>query len=95
MGAHERGTPMLASSGYLAVVAEDVCIGCATCEDYCQFGALAIGPDVHMVVDTKLCMGCGVCVSKCPEGAIALEAAPEKGIPLEIANLMAAAAGQD
>ncbi|MGD2027618.1 MAG: 4Fe-4S binding protein [Anaerolineales bacterium] len=95
MGAHQRGTPMLASSGYLAVVAEEVCIGCATCEDYCQFGALAIGPDVHMVVDSERCMGCGVCVSKCPEGAIALEAAPEKGIPLEIANLMAAAAGQD
>lgn len=95
MGAHQRGTPMLASSGYLAVVAGDECIGCATCEEFCQFGALAIGFDEHMVVDTALCMGCGVCVSKCPEDAIQLEAAPEKGIPLEISKLMTAAAAQD
>ncbi|MEJ2757055.1 MAG: 4Fe-4S binding protein, partial [Anaerolineales bacterium] len=92
MGAHKRGTPMLASSGYLAVIDEEICIGCATCEEYCQFGALSIGNEEFMVVDTELCMGCGVCESKCSEEAIRLEAAPEKGIPLEIESLMAAAA---
>ncbi len=92
MGAHKRGTPMLATSGYLAVVDADECIGCASCEDYCQFGALSIGDEEFMVVDTELCMGCGVCESKCPQEAIRLEAAPEKGIPLEIEKLMEAAA---
>jgi len=59
IGAHKRGTPMLASSGYLAVIDEQVCIGCATCQEYCQFGALAIGVEETMQVDPELCMGCG------------------------------------
>jgi len=92
IGAHKRGTPMLASSGYLAVVEEDVCIGCATCEEYCQFGALSIGVAEAMQVDPELCMGCGVCESKCQEQAIRIELAPHKGIPLEIEKLMAEAA---
>lgn len=83
---------MLASSGYLAVVEEDVCIGCATCEEYCQFGALSIGVAEAMQVDPELCMGCGVCESKCQEQAIRIELAPHKGIPLEIEKLMAEAA---
>lgn len=91
MGAHRRGTPMLASSGFLAQVQEDMCIGCQTCVDYCQFGALSIGSDGVMHVDHALCMGCGVCESKCPESGIALIAAPEKGVPLEIEKLMQAA----
>ena len=92
ISAHKRGTPMLASSGYLAVVDEDLCIGCATCEDYCQFGALSIGIAEAMQVDAEACMGCGVCESKCSEEAIRIELAPHKGIPLEIEKLMAQAA---
>lgn len=94
MNAHRRGTPMLASSGYIAQVLEEMCIGCQTCEDYCQFGALSIGSNGVMDVDHALCMGCGVCESKCPEGGIALVAAPEKGVPLEIDKLMQAASAR-
>jgi Pyruvate/2-oxoacid:ferredoxin oxidoreductase delta subunit len=89
--AHQRGTPMLASSGYLAVVDEEECIGCATCAEYCQFGALAIGPQETTQVDPNLCMGCGICESKCLQNAISLQLAPHKGIPLEIANLFSMA----
>ena len=89
--AHHRGTPMLASSGYLAVIDGQNCIGCATCEDFCQFGALAIGPEETMQVDSDLCMGCGICESKCQQEAIRIELAPQKGVPLEIEKLMAAA----
>ncbi len=92
IGAHQRGNPMLASSGYLAVIDDELCIGCASCEDYCQFGALAIGPDEAMQVDTDLCMGCAICESKCDQEAIYIELAPQKGIPLEIEKLMTAAA---
>ena len=95
MNAHRRGTPMLASSGYIAQVQEEMCIGCQTCVDYCQFGALSIGSDGVMEVDHALCMGCGVCESKCPEGGIALVAAPEKGVPLEIDKLMQAASARN
>jgi len=94
IGAHQRGTPMLASSGYLAVIDPDLCIGCVTCEDFCQFGALAIGPHESMEVNPDLCMGCGICESKCRQDAIQIELAPHKGIPLEIEKLMTASVKQ-
>ena len=92
IGAHQHGTPMLASSGYLAEVDEDMCIGCAECQTACQFGALSIGAEEFTVVDTEKCMGCGVCLGHCPVEAIQLTLAPSKGIPLEIETLMTQAA---
>lgn len=85
--AHEHGTPMLASSGYVAVVDNDLCIGCGNCNDYCQFYALSLMEGVNKV-SYELCMGCGICVSKCDIQAITLEIDPIKGIPLEINHLM-------
>ena len=87
MNAHRTGTPMLASSGYIARVDEDTCISCDTCADYCQFGALEMG-DMFMKVNYEECMGCGVCVDKCDQGAITLEREASKGVPLEICALM-------
>jgi Pyruvate/2-oxoacid:ferredoxin oxidoreductase delta subunit len=90
MQAQRNGTPMLVSSGYVSRVDESLCIGCATCETYCQFGALSV-TDSIAIVDEALCMGCGVCASKCDQGALSLERAAEKGEPLEIFELMAKA----
>jgi len=87
MHAHHNGTPMLASSGFVARVSEDLCISCDTCAGYCQFGALEMG-DTTMGVNYEKCMGCGVCVDKCDQGAIVLERDETKGIPLEICALM-------
>lgn len=81
---------MLASSGYISQVDEELCIACDTCAEFCQFGALEVG-DLHMNVDYEKCMGCGVCVDKCEQGAIALVRDQAKGIPLEICALMDAA----
>jgi ferredoxin len=91
--AHQNGTPMLASSGYLAGIDEDMCTACETCAASCQFGALAIG-NLLMEVDPAKCMGCGVCVDKCPQEAIALYRDEGKGEPLEIFALMEKAAAQ-
>ena len=91
MQAHRNGTPMLASSGYLAQVDEALCIQCGECEATCQFGALAMGENA-MQVDSGKCMGCGVCVSHCAQDAIRLELAPEKGMPLELEKLIEEAA---
>lgn len=90
--AHQTGTPMLASSGYVAEVDQDTCIACGVCAESCQFGALELG-DLAMTVDFEKCMGCGVCVEKCPEVAISLKRETSKGEPLEIHALMAKAAG--
>jgi len=87
MQAHQHGTPMLASSGYLCQVDEAQCISCGECQSYCQFGALSQG-DLSCTVDREACMGCGVCVSKCSQGALSLVLEPSKGIPLEISELM-------
>jgi Pyruvate/2-oxoacid:ferredoxin oxidoreductase delta subunit len=95
MEAHQNGTPMLASSGYLAVVDDDACTGCELCAEACQFGALALNGDGTMVVDEAACMGCGVCVSRCTNEAIALRREPAKGEPLEIQRLIAEAALTD
>lgn len=78
---------MLASSGYVSQIDEDLCIACADCADYCQFGALELG-DMSMQVNYEKCMGCGVCVDKCSQDAIALVRDEAKGMPLEICALM-------
>jgi ferredoxin len=91
MEAQRHGTPMLASSGYVAQVDIDLCTACGSCADACQFAAVSVDGD-HAVVDLAACMGCGVCVSKCPTEAISLRREPAKGEPLEIQKLIAEAA---
>ncbi|HSM24660.1 MAG TPA: 4Fe-4S binding protein, partial [Anaerolineaceae bacterium] len=88
MSAHRNHIPMLASSGYVAFVDDEVCQDCGTCHDYCQFSALGFNENYNTVVNYELCMGCGVCVSKCPEEAIHLTLEPSKGMPLEVGNLL-------
>ncbi len=87
INAHHNGTPMLASSGYVAQVDEDECVACGVCADVCQFDALALGDDA-ITVDRAACMGCGVCVSHCPQDALSLLRDLTKGEPLEIHALM-------
>ena len=87
MQAHRSGTPMLASSGYISQVDENLCIGCSDCTEFCQFHALEVLDGVNHVILEK-CMGCGICISKCNQGALLLVVEPTKGIPLEVCNLM-------
>jgi ferredoxin len=59
-------------SDFRATVAEDLCIGCGTCLDRCQFAALSVPEDV-CVVDRARCVGCGLCATVCPVDALSLE----------------------
>ncbi|MGD1158598.1 MAG: 4Fe-4S binding protein [Terriglobia bacterium] len=34
------------------------------------------------------CMGCGVCVDQCPTGALSLARDEQKGIPLDVRQLV-------
>jgi heterodisulfide reductase subunit A-like polyferredoxin len=56
---------MLASSGYVAQVDTDLCAGCGSCVDSCQFAAISVD-DGFARIDAAACMGCGVCVAHCP-----------------------------
>ena len=94
MNAHRNGTPMLASSGYVARVDEILCTGCGNCNSYCQFNALETMDGVNHVIYEK-CMGCGVCVTKCDYDAMSLVPDESKGIPLEIRSLMEEAVRAD
>lgn len=87
MQAQRSGTPMLASSGYISRVDEDLCIGCGDCNFYCQFNALELVDGINHVIYEK-CMGCGICVSKCTQEAMSLVRDTAKGVPLEICSVM-------
>jgi len=49
MNAWHNGTPMLASSGYVAHVEADLCAGCGQCADYCQFAAITVEEGIAAV----------------------------------------------
>ena len=91
MRAHQNGTPMLASSGYVCDVDVDLCIGCGTCEEICQFGAVSV-LDAYSIIHYEQCMGCGVCIEHCTQEALSLIRDKNKGIPLEISKLLEQAA---
>jgi ferredoxin len=88
MQAHRNGTPMLASSGFVAQVDAELCAACGSCADTCQFAAISVDDGVARV-DAAACMGCGVCVSHCPQEAITLLRDSARGEPLEIQKLIA------
>jgi ferredoxin len=68
----EFGFPTtITHSDFRALVDADICIGCGTCLERCQFGALSVPEDVCLV-DPRRCVGCGLCATVCPVDAIAL-----------------------
>jgi Pyruvate/2-oxoacid:ferredoxin oxidoreductase delta subunit len=90
MAAQRHGVDMLASSGYVVQVDADRCVGCGNCTQFCQFGALK-ARDRKLQVKTARCMGCGACVSKCPKQALSLRAAPCRGMPLLVDEIVGSA----
>jgi MinD superfamily P-loop ATPase len=47
------------------------CTCCGQCQDICQFNALAVLPETHVVLTfPELCHSCGGCFDVCPEGAV-------------------------
>ena len=87
MQAHQNGTPMIASSGYVVHIDEKKCKACGDCVKVCQFGAIRLNGSTT-VINQDLCMGCGVCVSRCEQGAHVMVLEPRKGEPLEIRDLI-------
>ena len=57
-----------------AVVDQDKCVGCRTCESVCPYGAPKVSENkdgkLRSEINVALCKGCGACVAACPTGAI-------------------------
>lgn len=87
MQAHQHGTPMLASSGFVNTIDHSLCIACGECVERCQFDALAM-VDGTTTVEREKCFGCGVCVHHCAQGAATLVRDERKGVPLDVCELV-------
>jgi len=74
----------IATSGLIAEVDQEICIGCGTCEEACSYNAIEITsavkefeevslPIKKSTVNSGLCKGCGTCAVNCPVGAISIK----------------------
>lgn len=66
----------VARSAFVAHVDADACGACETCQDVCQFDALALDDTGIMSVNRVRCVGCGVCTLNCPDDALSLTRRP-------------------
>jgi len=69
----------VAKSDFYVKVDPEICTGCETCVERCQFGATSIVDNIPRV-DQKRCVACGLCVTTCSSGARTLERKPEDQI---------------
>jgi H+/Na+-translocating ferredoxin:NAD+ oxidoreductase subunit B len=67
----------IACTSYYAVVDEESCVSCGTCEERCQMEAITM--DEAAQVDLDRCIGCGLCIPSCDVEAIRLVAKEEAG----------------
>ena len=78
-GPEEDGKSIPFKSGFKAVVAPDICVGCGACLEVCRFHAVKIpeetGPDRRTTARIRdlSCEGCGCCADQCPAEAISLK----------------------
>ncbi|MFW9881861.1 MAG: CoB--CoM heterodisulfide reductase iron-sulfur subunit A family protein, partial [Candidatus Thorarchaeota archaeon] len=74
----------ITTSGLIAEVDQEICIGCGTCEETCSYNAIEIInvvkefeevslPIKKSTVNSGLCKGCGTCAVNCPVGAISIK----------------------
>ena len=68
----------ITTGGKIAMVKQELCVGCLTCVRSCAYGAPRISPALTGIgnilgaanIEAALCQGCGVCAAACPAGAI-------------------------
>ena len=70
------------ATNYFAVVDVNACVGCGTCEDKCQVGAVKVNEKEQIAyVNLDRCLGCGVCVVNCPNDSISLSKKVSEQVP--------------
>jgi heterodisulfide reductase subunit A len=82
-----RGT--VAVEPITAVIDEDLCSGCRTCEAVCEYSALNFDEEKGtMRVNDALCKGCGACGATCPSGCISLRHYTDRQILAQIGAIL-------
>lgn len=61
----------------LAVIDENICIGCTLCIQACPVDAIVGAPKQMHTIVAPLCTGCELCVAPCPVECISMEVIPE------------------
>jgi len=80
----DYGVKCMWKGEYVAVVSEDLCVGCGQCVDACPFDAIELDVKSRKaVVRLSRCYGCGICRAACPTGAAGLR---ERQLVAEVAN---------
>ncbi|MFW9826273.1 MAG: 4Fe-4S binding protein [Candidatus Thorarchaeota archaeon] len=68
------------ATNFFAIVDEDLCLGCGTCEDRCNMDAIYVEDNIAYV-DKARCIGCGVCIPTCTSEAIHLHKKEKEIVP--------------
>ncbi|MFX1280369.1 MAG: FAD-dependent oxidoreductase [Promethearchaeota archaeon] len=74
----------ITTSGLIAEINQELCIGCGACQDTCSYNAIELSsslkefeevslPIKKSSVNSGLCKGCGTCAVNCPVGAISIK----------------------
>jgi heterodisulfide reductase subunit A len=72
-----------------AVIDEDLCSGCRTCEAVCEYSALNFDDEKGVMrVNDALCKGCGACGATCPSGCISLRHYTDRQILAQIGAIL-------
>ena len=64
-------TPSLMQQS-VAIIDEDVCIGCAHCRDACPVDAIVGAPQFMHTIIASECTGCELCLPPCPVDCISM-----------------------
>lgn len=69
---------------FYAEIDSESCVGCQTCVERCQAGAIKFRKKTNISsINKKKCIGCGNCVTVCPEEAIQLVKVEKESVPPE------------
>ena len=64
----------LVKSDQVALIDEELCIGCVKCIHVCPVDAIIGAPKQMHTIITEACTGCELCIPPCPVDCISLEA---------------------
>ena len=63
----------------IAIIDEEICIGCTKCIQACPVDAIVGASKVMHTIVARECTGCELCIAPCPVDCIDMIAAPDDG----------------